>query len=108
MTFIEAKIEFEKLFNHEMSDDRMREFLISMKLDENTSVESIAAAASVMRSHAIKLPVSEKLKPKLIDVVGTGGDKSGSFNISSTTSILLASCGCYVAKHRKSSTRAES
>lgn len=99
MTYNEAKVRFESLFNHEMSDAQMRDFLLSMKLDASTPVEAIAAAASVMRSHAVALPVREELKPKLIDVVGTGGDKSGSFNISSTTSILLASCGAFVAKH---------
>ncbi|MEA1919447.1 MAG: anthranilate phosphoribosyltransferase [Campylobacterota bacterium] len=99
MNYSEAKNAFESLFKHEMSDAQMRDFLISMRLDETTSVEAIAAAASVMRSHAIALHVSEALKSKLIDVVGTGGDKSGSFNISSTTSILLAACGSYVAKH---------
>jgi anthranilate phosphoribosyltransferase len=62
-------------------------------------VDSIAAAASVMRDHAVKLHVNSELTPKLIDIVGTGGDKSGSFNISTTTSIVAASCGAYVAKH---------
>jgi anthranilate phosphoribosyltransferase len=82
-----------------MSDAQMRDFLISMRLDEHTSVDSIAAAASVMRDHAVKLHVNSELTPKLIDIVGTGGDKSGSFNISTTTSIVAASCGAYVAKH---------
>jgi anthranilate phosphoribosyltransferase len=99
VTYEETRTRFERLFNHEMSDKEMREFLISMRLDASTSVEAIAAGASVMRSHAIALPVETSLKPKLIDVVGTGGDKIGSFNISSTVSILLASCGAYVAKH---------
>ncbi len=99
MTYSEAKSAFERLFNHQMDDAQMREFLISMRLDASTPVESIAAAAAVMREHAIALPVDAALKPKLIDVVGTGGDKSGSFNISTTVSILLASCGAYVAKH---------
>lgn len=99
MTYQAAEAAFQKLFRHEMSDDQMRDFLISMKLDETTPVEAIAAAAKVMREHSISLPVKPELQDKLIDVVGTGGDKSGSFNISSTTSILLASCGAYVAKH---------
>lgn len=77
----------------------MREFLLSVTLDEQTPVEVIAAAASVMRSHAIELPVDASLRPKLIDIVGTGGDKSGSFNVSTTTAILCASAGAYVAKH---------
>ena len=99
MTYSEAKAAFERLFNHEMDDAQMRDLLISMRLDAATPVESIAAAAAVMRSHAVALPISDLLRPNLIDVVGTGGDKSGSFNISSTTSILLASCGAFVAKH---------
>jgi len=99
MNYSEARNAFESLFNYEMNDAQMRDFLIFMRLDETTSVEAIAAAASVMRSHAIALHVNEALKPKLIDIVGTGGDKSGSFNISTTTSILVAACGAYVAKH---------
>lgn len=99
MTYDEAFNAFSMLFNHEMSDAQMREFLLSMRLDESTSVDAIAAAATVMRSHAITLPVSEALRPKLLDVVGTGGDKIGSFNISSTVSLLCASAGAYVAKH---------
>ncbi|MCK4875218.1 MAG: anthranilate phosphoribosyltransferase [Sulfurimonas sp.] len=99
MTFEETKKQFTSLFEHKMSDEVMREFLLSMKLDEHTSVESIAAAAEVMRSYAIPLPIPEALRPKLLDVVGTGGDKIGSFNISSTVALLVASCGSIVAKH---------
>ena len=99
MNYDDAFSAFTSLFNHEMNDAEMREFLISMKLDENTSVDALAAAATVMRSNAIALPVSEELRPKLLDVVGTGGDKIGSFNISSTVALLCASMGSYVAKH---------
>ena len=45
MTYDEAKLAFTSLFNHEMSDESMREFLIGMTLDENTCVSAIAAAA---------------------------------------------------------------
>jgi anthranilate phosphoribosyltransferase len=77
----------------------MRDFLVNMPLDETTSVEFIAAAASVMRANAIPLHIEEELRPKLLDIVGTGGDKIGSFNISSTVALLCASAGCFVAKH---------
>ena len=99
MNYDEAKIAFTSLFNHEMNDEKMREFLVSMTLDENTSVSSIAAAAEVMRSFALPLPINEELRLNAIDIVGTGGDKIGSFNISSTVAILVASCGATVAKH---------
>ncbi|SFV70390.1 Anthranilate phosphoribosyltransferase [hydrothermal vent metagenome] len=99
MNYDEAKTEFTALFEHKMSDDAMRAFLSSLTLDENTPVEVIAAAADVMRSFATPLPISEEMREKAIDIVGTGGDKIGSFNISTTTSILTASCGATVAKH---------
>lgn len=94
-----TRSDFEALFEHRMSDEEMRDFLLSLTLNEETSPEMIATAAEVMKRHALALDVAPSLKEKLIDVVGTGGDKSGSFNVSSTVSILLAACGAYVAKH---------
>jgi anthranilate phosphoribosyltransferase len=99
MNYEEAKTAFTKLFEQKMSDAEMREFLLSLELNAATPVEVIAAAAEVMRSFAVALPVSEELRERAIDIVGTGGDKIGSFNISSTTSILTAACGATVAKH---------
>lgn len=94
-----TKSDFEALFEHRMNDGEMREFLLSLTLNEETSSEMIATAAEVMRRHSIILEVPAELKPKLIDVVGTGGDKSGSFNVSSTVALVLAASGAYVAKH---------
>ena len=108
MNYFEAVNSFEKLFAHQMSDSQMREFLLSLKLDESITVEEIAAAASVMRSKAIPLKVSKELQPKLLDIVGTGGDKIGSFNISSTVAVLCASAGSYVAKHGSRSVTSKS
>ncbi len=92
------KAQFEKLFNNEMSTEEARSFLVDLYEKGETS-EDIAAAASVMREHSIKLNLSDELLENAIDIVGTGGDKSGSFNISTTVSLLLASMGCVVAKH---------
>jgi anthranilate phosphoribosyltransferase len=108
MTYNDVKLKFTSLFNHEMSDEVMREFLLSMTLDENTSTNAIAAAAEVMKSFAISLPVSDETRARAIDVVGTGGDKIGSFNISSTVALLVAACGCSVAKHGSRSVTSKS
>ncbi len=98
MNFSEAKEQFEKLFSNQMSENEAKELLVSLyKRGEN--FEEIAAAAEVMRENSIKLNLDKELISNLIDVVGTGGDKSGSFNVSSTVSLLLASQGCSVAKH---------
>ena len=56
----------------------------------------IAGFARTMRAHSVKLsrPVSE-----VFDTCGTGGDRSGTFNISSASAIVVAACGVTVAKH---------
>jgi anthranilate phosphoribosyltransferase len=94
-----TRSDFEALFEHRLSDIEMRDFLLSLPLNAQTSSSMIATAAEVMKEHAIALNVSAELRNKLMDVVGTGGDKSGSFNVSSSVSILLSACGVYVAKH---------
>lgn len=108
MIFQSAKEDFEKLFTQHMSDEQMREFLLSLALDDTTQVAVIAAAASVMRSHALPLAINEDLQTKIIDIVGTGGDKIGSFNISSTVALVCAAAGCFVAKHGSRSVTSKS
>ena len=90
--------QFDKLFKNELSTEDARKFLIEL-YEKGETFDDIADAAKVMRKHSLKLPISEILQSKAIDIVGTGGDKSGSFNISTTVSLLLASLGCVVAKH---------
>ena len=92
------KEKFYKLFKNEMSEEEAKNFLVDL-YEKGENAWTIATAAEVMREFSVKLPVSEDLKEKLIDIVGTGGDKSNSFNISSTTALLLSSIGSFVAKH---------
>lgn len=93
-----AKLKFDDMFENRLSKEETRDYLIELYERGETSAE-IAAAASAMREHMVPLPINYELKSKAIDVVGTGGDKSYSFNISSTVSFVLAACGSYVAKH---------
>jgi len=94
----ETREKFEKLFNNELSREEARSFLIEL-YEKGETAQEIAIAASVMREHSVKLPMTDELRNKAIDVVGTGGDKSGSFNISTTVALLLAAMGKTVAKH---------
>lgn len=89
---------FEKLFKNELSQQEAKDFLVEL-YQKGESSSDIANAASVMREHSIKLPVGNELQDELIDIVGTGGDKSGSFNISTTVALLLSAAGSKVAKH---------
>jgi len=98
MEYKEAIEQFNLLFSHKMKDAEIKSFLIDLYKRGETADE-IAAAAKVMREHSIKLPVNQSLQEKLIDNCGTGGDKSGSFNVSTTASFVLAGSGLYVAKH---------
>lgn len=96
--FNTAKLKFDDIFENRLPEQEVREYLIEL-YERGEDAAEIAGAASAMRDHLIPLPVHYDLKEKLIDNCGTGGDKSNSFNISTTVSILLAACGCYVAKH---------
>lgn len=96
--FNKAKLKFDDIFENRLPVDEVKEYLIELH-ERGEDAAEIAAAASAMREHLLPLEVHYDLKEKLIDVVGTGGDSSNSFNISSTVAILLTACGCFVAKH---------
>ncbi|MBL4712158.1 MAG: anthranilate phosphoribosyltransferase [Gammaproteobacteria bacterium] len=70
-------------------------FLIGLRMKGET-IDEIAAAAGVMRELASKVVVD---KEHLVDTCGTGGDASGSFNISTASAIVVAAAGGKVAKH---------
>jgi anthranilate phosphoribosyltransferase len=70
-------------------------FLIALRIKGETP-EEIAAAAHTLRSKAVTVPVS---RPNVIDTCGTGGDHSGTFNISTAAAVVAAAAGAAVAKH---------
>ena len=63
-------------------------------------VQELAAFARVMRRHATRVFAEHELRPaKMVDTCGTGGDNSGTFNISTAAAIVAAAAGARVAKH---------
>lgn len=70
-------------------------FLIALRMKGET-VEEIAAAANVMREFALKVEIRGD---HLVDILGTGGDGSRTFNISTTAAFAAAAAGAKVAKH---------
>ena len=90
----EATRAFEMILNGEATDGQLGAFLAAMRVKGET-VEEITAGAQVMRRNAlaVKAPVHA------LDTCGTGGDASGSYNISTAVALVAAACGLHVAKH---------
>ncbi len=80
--------------------------LVALRVRE-PDAETLAACARAMRSH--RIAVQTEVSP-LVDTCGTGGDRSGTFNISTATALVVAAAGGAVAKHgnRSVSSRAGS
>jgi anthranilate phosphoribosyltransferase len=69
-------------------------FIVSLRIKGET-VEEMTGLVEAMREAAVTVDVGEKI----VDVVGTGGDRSGTFNISTTAAFVAAGAGAKVAKH---------
>ncbi|MEW8249436.1 MAG: anthranilate phosphoribosyltransferase [Candidatus Thiodiazotropha sp.] len=80
-------------------------FLVGLRMKEET-VSEIAAAASVMRELASGVSISDL--DNTVDIVGTGGDASGTFNVSTACMFVAAAAGCHVAKHGNRSVSSKS
>jgi anthranilate phosphoribosyltransferase len=94
LTFEEASGSMEEIMNGEATASQIGAFLTALRVKGETSDE-IAGLASVMRAKA--MPVN--IAGPAIDIVGTGGDGSGSFNISTAAAFVVAGVGLKVAKH---------
>ncbi len=90
----EAEKAFELIMSGKATPAQIGAFLMALRVRGETVTE-IAAAAKVMRIKANKIRAPENA----IDIVGTGGDGSGSLNISTGAALVVAGCGVPVAKH---------
>ena len=94
LAYEQANAVINEIMNGETSQVQTAAFLTALSTKGET-IEEITACAAAMRSHA--LPV--QYDGDLLEIVGTGGDGAGSFNISTTSSIVIAAGGVPVAKH---------
>ena len=77
------------------SDAQIKKFLVALH-EKGESVEEVAGAATALRQHM--QPIRTR-RENVVDTCGTGGGKSGTFNISTAAAIVASSAGASVAKH---------
>ena len=94
-----------RIMSGEMSPVMMAAFLVGLRVKKET-IGEITAAAQVMREFATKVEVVDRTH--LVDIVGTGGDGSHTFNISTCSMFVAAACGARVSKHGNRSVSSKS
>ena len=94
LTADETEAAFGAIMAGSVDQINLSAFLTLLRAKGETPAE-IAAAARAMRQHAVKVETAGDT----IDTCGTGGDYSGTFNISTAVAFVLAGAGCKVAKH---------
>ncbi len=94
LSFEEAEQVMDEIMSGEASQIQMSAYLTAMSLKGET-IDEITASASGMRKHCIRL----LHEMEVLEIVGTGGDKSNSFNISTTSALVVSAAGVPVAKH---------
>ena len=90
-----ARQVMEQIMSGQATDAQIGAFLIALRMKGET-VEEIAGCARVMREKATPIGTT---RTDLVDTCGTGGDGSGTFNISTTVAFVAAGAGLGVAKH---------
>ncbi len=105
LTLQEAEEVMNEIMSGNATDAQIAGFLVSLRLKGET-IDEITACAKVMREKASRIKPSNQ--QELIDVVGTGGDKSGTFNISTAAAFVTAGAGIPVAKHGNKSVSSKS
>jgi anthranilate phosphoribosyltransferase len=90
----EAAAAFDAMMSGDTTPSQMGAFLMALRVRGET-VEEITGAARTMRAKALAV----EAPPDAIDVVGTGGDGAGTFNVSTAAAIVVAGSGVPVAKH---------
>ena len=94
-----------RIMSGDMSPVMMAAVLVGLRVKKET-IGEITAAAQVMREFSSKVDVADRTH--LVDIVGTGGDGSHTFNISTCSMFVAAACGARVSKHGNRSVSSKS
>lgn len=94
LTRPEAASAFDAILSGEVTPAQLGAFLMALRV-RGESVDEITGAVTAMRAKMLRV----EAPAQAMDVVGTGGDGSGSYNVSTLAAIIVAGCGVPVAKH---------
>lgn len=103
LTYEQAREVMEEMMTGTATQAQMGGFLTALRMQGET-IDEITAFATVMREKGVKI----EPKREVIDIVGTGGDEVGTFNISTTSAFVVAAGGVPVAKHGNRSVSSKS
>lgn len=98
LPFDDARDLMQALLAGEFSEQEMTDLLTTLHERGETAAE-LGGFAQAMREASIHLPLTDAERDTLVDTCGTGGDASGTFNISTATALVAAAAGARVAKH---------
>jgi anthranilate phosphoribosyltransferase len=94
----EARGLMQQILGGQLSDIQLAGLLGALAARGESAAE-IAGFVEAMRAAATPFPLNEDERSQLVDTCGTGGDASGTFNISTATALVAAAAGATVAKH---------
>src|ERR1041384_1053183 len=103
LTREEAASAFDRMMSGEATPSQMGGLLMALRVRGET-VDELTGAVTTMRSKMLGV----KAPPNAIDVVGTGGDASGSYNISTCAAFIVAGAGGLCGKHGNRAAAAQS
>lgn len=94
LTQADSAAAFDAMLSGEVTPAQMGGFLMALRV-RGESVDEIVGAVSAMRAKMLRVQAPDNA----VDIVGTGGDGHGSYNVSTLAALIVAGCGAPVAKH---------
>lgn len=94
LTYREAYQSMDEIMSGKATEIEISSYLTALTI-KGPTIEEISASAEAMRSHALEFETDMDV----LEIVGTGGDKSNSFNISTTSAIVISAAGVPISKH---------
>lgn len=98
LTAAEAEQSMNQIMTGDATQAQIGAYLAALRM-KGEAAEEITGSMRALRAHVSRVPLSPGIANKAVDVVGTGGDRSNTFNISTTSAFVVAGAGAPVAKH---------